>query len=177
MTFQFRWHFSIFNVLVLVTFPFWFWFLSPSWFLPPWFLSPSWLLSPYQFLSLVFCLFVLIVLFIWSGLACRTTFRMGRGGYNERCKRTNKRPTTRLKSLSRFFLGPIGLLHLEIGNKEYFSLRQPLGGTARYVGLLLAPAQGFSRGFFLPLGKIRAFKTVCAYFRPFLVSSSNLHNV
>ena len=31
-----------------------------------------------------------------------------------------------------------------------------LEGTARYAGLLLAPAEGFGRGFFCPSGKKRA---------------------
>ena len=38
-----------------------------------------------------------------------------------------------------------------------------LEGTAHYAGLLLAPAEGFSQVFFLPLGKKRAFHDVCAY--------------
>ena len=51
------------------------------------------------------------------------------------------------------------------------------------AGLLLAPAEGFGQGFFCPLVKKRAFHTVCAYFRQFLVLgltfmivSSNLSN-
>ena len=32
-----------------------------------------------------------------------------------------------------------------------------LEDTARYAGLLLAPAEGFGRGFFCPSGKKRAF--------------------
>ena len=49
-----------------------------------------------------------------------------------------------------------------------------LEDTSRYAGLLLAPAEGFGRGFFCPLGKKRAYYAVLAHFRPFLVSSSNL---
>ena len=52
-----------------------------------------------------------------------------------------------------------------------------LDGTARYRGLLLAPAESFGQGFFCPSGKKRAFNGVCVDFRPFLVFSSNLRNV
>ena len=48
-----------------------------------------------------------------------------------------------------------------------------LKGKAYYSGLHLAPAEGFYRGFFCPLGKKRAFH-ICACFMPFLVFSSNL---
>ena len=34
---------------------------------------------------------------------------------------------------------------------------EKLEDTARYAGLLLAPAEGFGRGFFCPLGKKKAF--------------------
>ena len=51
-----------------------------------------------------------------------------------------------------------------------------LEDTARYAGLLLAPAEGFGRGFFCPSGKKRAYYAVLAHFWHFLVSSSNLGN-
>ena len=51
-----------------------------------------------------------------------------------------------------------------------------LEDTARYAGLLLAPAEGFGRGFFCPVGKKRAYYAVLAHFWHFLVSSSNLGN-
>ena len=55
-----------------------------------------------------------------------------------------------------------------------------LESTARYAGLLLAPAEGFGlslgRGFFCPRSKKITFYMVCACFRPFLVFSSNLRN-
>ena len=47
-----------------------------------------------------------------------------------------------------------------------------LQGTARYMGLLLAPAECFNL-----CKKKSAFHAVCASFRPFLVFSSNLCNV
>ena len=47
----------------------------------------------------------------------------------------------------------------------------------RYAGLLLAPVEGFGRGFFFPLRKKRAVNAVCAYFKQFLVFSSSLRNV
>ena len=43
-------------------------------------------------------------------------------------------------------------------------------GKARCAGLLLAPAEALAEAFF-------ALNAVCAYFRTFLVFSSNLHNV
>ncbi len=43
-----------------------------------------------------------------------------------------------------------------------------------YAGLLVAPAECFGQSFFCTSGKKRAFNAVCAYFRPFLVFSSNL---
>ena len=49
-----------------------------------------------------------------------------------------------------------------------------LKGSARYTGLLIAPAEGFGRGFFCPSGKKLAFYAVFAYFRPILVFGSNL---
>ena len=53
-----------------------------------------------------------------------------------------------------------------------------LEGTASYAGLLLAPAEkiGLPEAFFALWAKKRAFHTVCAYFRQFLVFSSNLIN-
>ena len=53
-----------------------------------------------------------------------------------------------------------------------------LEDTARYVGLLLAPAEGFGggQGFFCPSGKKIIFYDVFAFFRPFLGFSSNLIN-
>ena len=56
--------------------------------------------------------------------------------------------------------------------KELFRLED----TARYAGLLVAPAEGYGRGFFAPLGKIRAYYAVLAHFLQFLVSSSKLGN-
>ena len=49
-------------------------------------------------------------------------------------------------------------------------------GTARYAGLFLAPARdsAFGRVFFTLWVQKKAFNAVCAYFRPFLVFSSNL---
>ena len=55
-------------------------------------------------------------------------------------------------------------------------LLQKLEDTARYAGLLLAPAEGFGRAFFWPSGKKRAYYAVLAHFWHFLVSSSNLGN-
>ena len=52
-----------------------------------------------------------------------------------------------------------------------------LEGTARYAGLLPTHAEGFDQGFFLPFGQQNAFHVVCAYFKPFLVFSSNIRNV
>ena len=52
-----------------------------------------------------------------------------------------------------------------------------LEDTARYAGLLLAPAEGFGRGFFYPSGKKRAFYAVLAHFWQFLVISSNRGNI
>ena len=43
---------------------------------------------------------------------------------------------------------------------------------ARYVGLILAPAEGFDRGFFSRQKSV--YFAVLAHFRPVLVSSSNL---
>ena len=37
-----------------------------------------------------------------------------------------------------------------------------LEGAARYAGILLAPAEGFGRGLFLPKGQKRAFYTFVA---------------
>ena len=51
-----------------------------------------------------------------------------------------------------------------------------LEGTAIYAALLLSTAEGFGRGFFCPSGKKRHFNAVSAYFRPFLVFSSNFSN-
>ena len=39
-----------------------------------------------------------------------------------------------------------------------------LEDMARYVGLLLAPAKGFGRGFFLPFGKNEIFLCCLCYF-------------
>ena len=52
-----------------------------------------------------------------------------------------------------------------------------LEDTARYAGLLLAPAEGFGRGFFCPSGKKKAYYAVLALFWRFLVSSSNRGNI
>ena len=60
--------------------------------------------------------------------------------------------------------------------KSDFILINALEDTARYAGLLLAPAEGFGRGFFFPSGKKRAYYAVLANFWQFLVSSSNLGN-
>ena len=62
---------------------------------------------------------------------------------------------------------------LDIFILKYFLL---LEDTARYAGLLLAPAEGFGRGrgFFCPSAK-RAY-AVLAHFWQFLVPSSNLGN-
>ena len=57
--------------------------------------------------------------------------------------------------------------------KHYYKLED----TARYVVLLLAPAEGFGRSFFCPSGKKRAFYAVLAHFWQFLVSSSNHDNI
>ena len=51
-----------------------------------------------------------------------------------------------------------------------------LEDTARYAGLLLAPVEGFGRGFFCPSGKKRAYYAVLAHFWQFLVSNSSLGN-
>ena len=49
--------------------------------------------------------------------------------------------------------------------------------TARYVGLFVAPAEGFGRGFFFALrAKKRANFAVLDHFWQFLVSRSNLGN-
>ena len=49
--------------------------------------------------------------------------------------------------------------------------------TARYAGLLLAPAEGFVWGFFCPSGKKRACYAVMAQFWRFFVFSSNRGNI
>ena len=53
-----------------------------------------------------------------------------------------------------------------------------LEDTARYVGLLLAPAEVFGLWprFFLPFGQKKAYNAALAHFWEFLVSSSNLGN-
>ena len=58
-----------------------------------------------------------------------------------------------------------------------------LEDTARYAGLLLAPAEGFGQGFFYPSGKKRAFMLFWPNFGNFWCSvvnvvtfSSNLNN-
>ena len=52
-----------------------------------------------------------------------------------------------------------------------------LEDTARYASLLLAPTEGFGRGFFCPPGKKeRAYNAVLANFWHLLVPSSNLGN-
>ena len=51
-----------------------------------------------------------------------------------------------------------------------------LEDNARYAGLLLAPAEGFGRGIFCPLGKKIAYYAVLAHCWRFLVFSSNLGN-
>ena len=61
--------------------------------------------------------------------------------------------------------------------KFKMSLLYALEGTARYAGLLLAPAEGFGLRPRLFFGKKKeGFYAVFAYFRPFLVFSSNLSN-
>ena len=60
--------------------------------------------------------------------------------------------------------------------KESMDYNNGLEDTARYAGLLLAPAEGFGRGYFCPSGKKRAYYAVLAHFWRFLVSSSNLGN-
>ena len=52
-----------------------------------------------------------------------------------------------------------------------------LEDTARYAGLLLAPAEGFGLQPRLQPGKKRDFHADCAYFRPFVVFSSNLRHI
>ena len=59
--------------------------------------------------------------------------------------------------------------------------RELLEGTARYAGLLLAPAEGFgrARGFFCPSGKKRAFDAIGHFWCLVVTSvtfSSNLIN-
>ena len=56
--------------------------------------------------------------------------------------------------------------------------KRELEDTARYAGLLLAPAEGFGLRprLFLPFGQKRADYAVLAHFWHFLVSSSNLGN-
>ena len=65
------------------------------------------------------------------------------------------------------------------GEKNVIVLLSKQEGTARYTGLLLAPAEGFGlwQRLFGPLGEKTAFHAVGAYFRPFLVFSSNLRKV
>ena len=65
----------------------------------------------------------------------------------------------------------------------YFNFYHPhlwpsLEGTVHYLGLLLAPAEGFilCPRLFMPFGQKIAFPAVCAYFRPFFVCSSNISN-
>ena len=64
----------------------------------------------------------------------------------------------------------------------YFYFSCTLEVIDRYVGLLLAPAEGFGLRpmLLVPFGEKRAFNAVCAYFKPFLetvVFSSNLRCV
>ena len=62
--------------------------------------------------------------------------------------------------------------------RPLFFFIKRLEDTARYAGLLAAPAEGFGfwPRFSLPGRKPRAYYAVLAHFRPFLVSSSNLSN-
>ena len=54
-----------------------------------------------------------------------------------------------------------------------------LEDTARYAGLLLAPAEGFGLRprLFLPFGQKKALYAVLAHFWQFLVTSSNRGNI
>ena len=70
-------------------------------------------------------------------------------------------------------------IYLDFGSLFLFisPFRKLLEDTARYVGLLLAPAEGFSLQprLFLPFRqKKRAYDAVLAHFGQFLVPSSNL---
>ena len=126
------WHFSFVDISVLATFCFW-WFLSPSWFLTPsWFVSSSLFWSPLKFLSpswffllpdfclLLNCSLLLDYLdhfdhLVWSGLNCRTTFKMGWGCNNQHCNQTNKYLPNYRASPDFFVVGPIGLF----GERQY----------------------------------------------------------
>ena len=62
---------------------------------------------------------------------------------------------------------------------SYLLVSSKLEDTARYAGLLLAPAEGFGlrpRAFFALRTKKRAYYAALAHFWQFLVSSSNLGN-
>ena len=68
------------------------------------------------------------------------------------------------------------VVRFSVSRMRNFSFLIVLEDTARYAGLLLAPPEGFGRGFFCPSGKKRAYYAVLAHFWHFLVSSSNLGN-
>ena len=57
---------------------------------------------------------------------------------------------------------------------EILPFKLKLEGTARYAGLLLAPVEGFGRGFFCPSSKKRAYYAVLAHFWQFLCPVINL---
>ena len=61
---------------------------------------------------------------------------------------------------------------------HYFTLYNVLEDTARYAGLLLAPAEAlaFGQGFSCPSDKKRAYYAVLAHFWQFLVSNGTLGN-
>ena len=64
-------------------------------------------------------------------------------------------------------------------NSKLLAVYITLEGATRYAGLLLAPAEGFGLRprAFLPFGQTKSlFHAVFAYFRPFLVFSSNIGN-
>ena len=60
----------------------------------------------------------------------------------------------------------------------HVNMLRKLEGTARYAGLLLAPAEGFGLRprLFLPFGQKKSFLCSFGLLRPFLVFSSNLSN-
>ena len=72
--------------------------------------------------------------------------------------------------------GYVPVQHVPTHRKSQKGIFKELVDTARYTGQLLAPAEGFGRGFFLLFGQKRPYYAVLANFWPFLASSSNLGN-
>ena len=70
----------------------------------------------------------------------------------------------------------VQLIHMVKKTFSWELYLSPLEDTARYTGLLIAPAEGFGQGFCCPSGKKKSYYAVLAHFWQFLVSSINLGN-